>query len=161
LARVREDITLMPGIQELLKSLDPRTGKDGDLMLGVLTGNFEAASRMKLTAAGFDLTKFPVMAFAEDGRTRDDLPRVAMERAGMLLGEPIPPERVYIIGDTPRDIACARACGCVAVAVATGRYAADQLDRADLVFDTLEDPTPLLERLDAGPPPTHPRRNAP
>lgn len=149
LAGIPDDITLMPGVPELLESLYPRTGRDGDLILGILTGNFEAASRMKLSAAGFDLTRFPITAFAEDGETRDDLPRVAMAQARECLGEPVPPERVYIIGDTPRDIACARACGCVAVAVATGRYTADQLHGADLVFNTLEDPAPLLKRLEA------------
>ena len=147
LARVPEDITVMPGVSALLEQLYPRTGEGGDVTLGILTGNFRAAATMKLTAAGFNLSRFPVTAFAEDGQTRNDLPAVAMGKACEQLGEPISPERVFIVGDTPRDIECAHANSCIAIAIATGRYTTDQLRGAggDLVLDSLAAPSPLFE----------------
>lgn len=149
LKRFPKDITRMPGITALLDTLYPRTGADGDILLGILTGNFRAAAVMKLQAAGFDLERFPVTAFAEDGRTRNDLPKTAMTKARSVARAAIPPEQVYIIGDTPRDIECARANGCVPVSVATGRYTMDQLRAAggEMIFRTLEDPAPLLALL--------------
>ncbi|MEM9413921.1 MAG: HAD hydrolase-like protein [Planctomycetota bacterium] len=149
LGTIGDDITLMPGIPTLLDTLHARTGPNGDLTLGLLTGNFQHAAHLKLNAAGFDLRRFPVTAFAEDGNERNDLPRVAMDRALALTGEAIDPGQVFIIGDTPRDVACAHANGCVAVAVATGRYSTAQLAEAggDLVLDSLEDPKPLLDLL--------------
>ncbi|XAM01271.1 HAD hydrolase-like protein [Phycisphaeraceae bacterium D3-23] len=151
LGRIGDDITRMPGIPALLDTLHARTGDDGDLTLGLLTGNFIRAAHLKLNAAGFDLARFPVTAFAEDGSERNDLPRIAMERARAHTGEAVDPGRVYIIGDTPRDVACAHANGCVAVAVATGRYSVEQLHEAggDLVLDSLADPEPLLDLLQA------------
>ena len=44
-----------------------------------------------------------------------------------------PRERTVVIGDTPRDIACARADGLRVIAVATGPFAAAQLAEADAV----------------------------
>ena len=149
LARVPEDVTIMPGVLVLLEQLYPRAGESGDVTLGILTGNFRAAATMKLAAAGFDLSHFPITAFAEDGQTRNDLPAVAMGKALKQLSESIPPERVFIVGDTPRDIECAHANGCIAIAVATGRYTTDQLRGAggDLVLDSLADPLPLFETI--------------
>ncbi|MFI4861172.1 MAG: HAD family hydrolase [Phycisphaerales bacterium JB063] len=146
---IGDDIMRMPGITPLLDTLHARSGPTGDLTLGLLTGNFKRAAHLKLTAAGFDLARFPVTAFAEDGQERNDLPRIAMDRALAHTGEAIDPARVFIIGDTPRDIACAHANGCVAVAVATGRYTVEQLHDAggDLVLDSLADPAPLLDLL--------------
>lgn len=150
LERVRGDVMLMPGIAALLDRLAPQTGDGGGLVLGLLTGNFERAARIKLAAAGLDVARFPITAFAEDGQTRNDLPRAAMEKARASLGEPVPPGRVFVIGDTPRDMECANACGCVAVGVATGRYTSQALREAGggLVFETLEEPGPLLSRLE-------------
>lgn len=151
LARRREDVTLMPGILTLLDQLRRRAGADGDVTLGLLTGNYEAAAQIKLRAAGLDPGWFPVTAFAEDGKSRNDLPGVAMRRAADHTGAPFTADRVLVIGDTPRDIECAHANGCRAVSVATGRYSAQQLREhgGDLVCDSLADPTPLLDLLHA------------
>lgn len=149
LARIGDDITLMPGIPALLDQLDTRTGPGGDVTLGLLTGNFTRASRLKLDAAQIEMQRFQVNAFAEDGQTRNDLPAVAMQRYQQLTGETARPQRVVVIGDTPRDVACARHHGCVAVAVATGRYDLAQLQNAgpDLLLPDLADPAPLLALL--------------
>ena len=46
---------------------------------------------------------------------------------------PYPRERTIVIGDTPRDIACARADGLRCVAVCSGPYEADELTAAEVV----------------------------
>ena len=72
-----------------------------------------------------------------------------MQRYAQHTGTPAQPDRVIIIGDTQHDVACAKAHGCTAFAVATGRLSADQLKQAgaDIVVDDLSDPTPLLSML--------------
>lgn len=149
LVRIAHDILIMPGITELLETLRPRLSDQGDLVLGILTGNYKKAATLKLDAAGFDWSMFPVTAFAEDGKTRNDLPRVAMDQFEKITGEKANPQQTFIIGDTPRDIECAKAHGCVSIAVATGRYRMNQLQEAggDVVVESLADPAPLLERL--------------
>jgi len=148
LQRVAQDITLMPGITSLLGTLYQRPD---DAVLGLLTGNFTRAAEIKLIAAGFDLSRFPITAFAEDGRTRNDLPVSAMASYARHTGQPVAPSRTLIVGDTPRDIECARANGCTVLAVATGRYTIEQLQQAggDIVVKDLSDPTPLLHWLDS------------
>ena len=61
------------------------------------------------------------------GQYRRRLPAIACERARVVAGREFPFERVTIIGDTPLDVDCARACGAVAVAVATGQHPRDEL----------------------------------
>jgi phosphoglycolate phosphatase-like HAD superfamily hydrolase len=62
----------------------------------------------------------------------------------MLLGEPLDPKQVLVVGDTPKDLDAAHGAGCVAVGVATGHYTREQLDEAgaDVVLDSLRDPFP-------------------
>jgi phosphoglycolate phosphatase-like HAD superfamily hydrolase len=54
---------------------------------------------------------------------------IAQERTRTLLGHDVPPQRIFVIGDTPRDIACARAHNAWAIAVATGNYTLDELQK--------------------------------
>ena len=127
---------VLPGVEALLDELAAQPG----VSVGLLTGNFEAGARIKL--GHFDLwDRFPFGAFGDDHDDRNALVPVALSRA-RDAGIPEPPaDRVVVIGDTPLDIACARAHGARAVAVATGSYTGDQLRDAgaDLVLDTLAD----------------------
>ena len=61
----------------------------------------------------------------------------------------LPPEDVLVVGDTPHDVACARAAGAVPVGVATGGYTADELRAcgAAVVFDTMQDTSRVIEAL--------------
>lgn len=101
-----------------------------NVMLGVVTGNVSTVAPIKLRAAGFDPDWFPIGAYGNEAVDRDHLPPLALERAVAHYGRPIAPEQVIIIGDTPSDIACARALGAVAVAVATGPCSIDELTAA-------------------------------
>ncbi len=117
-----EDVTLMAGIRELLDALAART----DLLLGLLTGNFEASGRHKLRLPGID-HYFPFGAFADDAFHRNDLPPVAVERAFRMTGKKFSGKDIVIIGDTLHDIACARTLQAHSIAVATGNVPMDEL----------------------------------
>jgi phosphoglycolate phosphatase-like HAD superfamily hydrolase len=84
---------------------------------------------------------FRVGAYGSDHADRRRLPAIACARAKALTGREVPFEMVTIIGDTPLDIDCARACGAVAVAVATGFHAFGELqaEKPDLLFRDFAD----------------------
>ncbi len=116
-----------PGMRELL---DRITGA----RLSLVTGNYEPIARLKLARAGIG-HHFPggQGGFGSDAEERGLLPAIARRRAAAADGSPHPRERTIVIGDTPRDIACARADGLRVVAVATGPYPAAALGDADAV----------------------------
>jgi phosphoglycolate phosphatase len=121
--------TVLPGVPELLGWLGGREG----VKLGLLTGNYEPIARLKLTRAGIG-KPFPSGqgAFGSDAEDRAALPPIARRRAG-ATGRPHPRELTLVIGDTPRDIACAQADGVRCIAVTTGPYGAEELRGADAV----------------------------
>src|SRR5437763_12242021 len=96
---------VLPGVPELLDWLADR----GGATLGLLTGNYEPVARLKLARARIGV-HFPSGqgAFGSDAEDRAALPTIARRRAG-TLGHPHPREDTLVIGDTPRDIACAAA----------------------------------------------------
>ena len=135
---------IMPGIRELLDTLQRRD----DVFLGLLTGNFHAGARIKLEH--FDLWRyFRCGAFGDDSADRNDLVPFAVRRAKECGVPELAPEHIVVVGDTPHDIACARAVGAVPVAVATGGFTADQLREhgADLVFQDLSRGEEFLKLL--------------
>jgi phosphoglycolate phosphatase-like HAD superfamily hydrolase len=132
--------TVIPGIPALLEQLSERP----DLVLSLVTGNFEPVGRLKLSRAG--LGRFFAVGqggFGSDAEDRAMLPGIARRRAG-ADGIAFPREHTIVIGDTPRDIFCARADGVRCLAVTTGPYEADQLGEADGVAD---DPAALGELI--------------
>jgi phosphoglycolate phosphatase len=136
---------LMPGIKVLLEELRKRQ----HITLGLLTGNYGPAAKLKLKAVDIQHDWFSVTAFGDEGVTRPDLVELAMKRYRELKNETLHPREVVVIGDTPKDVACAQAHGCVAFAVATGRWSVAQLQaaRADIVVDNLGYASRLLKLL--------------
>jgi phosphoglycolate phosphatase-like HAD superfamily hydrolase len=134
-------ITLLPGVAELLESLGRRPG----VLLGLLTGNIEEGARLKLRAAGIS-ARFAIGAYGSDSEARPEVARIALERIGARVGG-LAAGAVVVVGDTPEDIACARAVRARAVAVATGRHAVAELEAAgaDAVFNDLSDTDRVLE----------------
>jgi phosphoglycolate phosphatase-like HAD superfamily hydrolase len=118
-----------PGAPEVLEEL----ASSGDHTLSLVTGNFESIARLKLGRAGLGAW-FPrgQGGFGSHHEDRAVLPTVARRRAGRP-DQPHPREDTVVIGDTPLDIACARADGVHCIAVATGPYHADDLRGADTV----------------------------
>jgi phosphoglycolate phosphatase-like HAD superfamily hydrolase len=125
-------------VPEALSSLGARPDA---FRFSLVTGNFERIARLKLARAGIG-DWFPAGqgAFGSDSEHRDELPPIARARAGDW-----PRERTVVIGDTPRDIACARADGLRVVAVATGPFGVSELADADAVIDSAESVVPVLE----------------
>jgi phosphoglycolate phosphatase-like HAD superfamily hydrolase len=109
------NVLVLPGVADVVRALAARD----DALVGLLTGNIEPGARVKLRSTGL-WPYFRVGAFGSDDMDRRRLPGIACERARGVAGREFPFERVTIIGDTPLDVDCARACGAVAVAVATG-----------------------------------------
>ena len=121
----RGRMRLLPGLPDLLERLAARD----DVQLALLTGNWEAGARTKLSR--FDLNRFfPFGAYGCDAVDRNDLPPVALERAERHVGRRFQPDEVLIIGDSPHDVACARAHGIPVLAVATGWTPAEALREA-------------------------------
>lgn len=125
----------LPGAQELLETLQRM-----EVTLGLLTGNDPVIAEDKLNAAR--LADF--FSFGAYGTEADDrvlLPPIAIARAEDLLGTRVDRRRVFVIGDTHRDVACALENGCRAVAVTTGHVAADRLQAAgaELILSSLEE----------------------
>ena len=139
-------VTIMPGVGELVRAL---AGRD-DAVVGLLTGNIEPGARVKLRPTNL-WPLFRVGAFGSDDVDRRRLPAIACERAHRLIGRRFAFEDVTIIGDTPLDVDCARACGAVAVAVATGFHPAEDLKACapDLFFTDFADVAATLAALTA------------
>jgi phosphoglycolate phosphatase-like HAD superfamily hydrolase len=136
--------TVLPGVRELLTALE---GKPG-VRLALATGNFRSGAKTKLSHYGL-WAFFAGGAFGDDCEERHEL----VARAIRIMRDGSRPERdtVYVIGDTVHDIRAAKANRAVAVAVATGGTAAEELlDGApDLFFSDLSDWQGVLAALDS------------
>lgn len=117
-------------------------------VVGVLTGNVEGGARRKLRAAGLGEDFFVVGAFGDEAPTRNDLLPVALDRLNLERSRRLSPEQVVIVGDTPRDVAVARAHGARALGVSTGATPHDTLAASgpDVLLRSLE---PTQEALAA------------
>lgn len=117
--------------------------------VGLLTGNIEPMAYRKVGAIRLGRDHFPFGAFGSDHEDRNELPAIGAERGAAHAGRDFAPEDVVILGDTPRDIACARAFGARAVIVATGRFDRDELAAhdPDVLFDDLRDTRAVMEAL--------------
>lgn len=150
---VRRYAALVPG--DLSPKLAPGAAPvvaglaTGPHRLALVTGNLEPVARLKLTRAGIG-RHFAIGhgGFGSDSEDRSDLPPLARARAATWNGgAPWPSERTVVVGDTPRDIACARADGAHVIAVTTGPYAAHALAGADAVIAALAELPAALDAL--------------
>jgi phosphoglycolate phosphatase-like HAD superfamily hydrolase len=132
--------TVIPGIPDALSWL----AGVGGVRLALLTGNLEPVARLKLARAGIGrFFEGGLGAFGSDSEDRAALPAIARRRAG-VRGVSVARDQTIVVGDTPRDIACARADGALSLAVATGRFGVDELTGADAVA---RDASELPEKL--------------
>jgi len=140
-------VVTLPGVSAVVA----RLAQSPDALLGLVTGNIEEGARIKLLPTGL-WPLFRVGAYGSDHMDRRRLPSLAARRAQALVGYPFAATDVVVIGDTPHDIDCARACGAVAVAVTTGQYTRDELlaERPDHLFDDLADVEKVLAAILGG-----------
>jgi len=136
---------VMPGVRALLEALAAR----GDVVVALLTGNYEEAARLKLEY--FDLWRyFRCGAFGDDAPDRNGLLPKALAQVRACGGPAAAGREVAVVGDTPLDVACAAGGGARSIAVATGGYdtRALQAAGADVVFPDLSDLDGVLGALE-------------
>ena len=131
---------LLPGVPELLDAIAREPG----WVLALLTGNTTHMARVKLGHFAIH-EKFAFGAFGEQAADRNALACVAVQRAAREFG--VTADQCVVLGDTEHDVACARAAGAHAVAVATGARNREVLAEAkpDLLLDDFTQPKPLFE----------------
>lgn len=135
------DYTLMPGALDLLGEL-----KKLGIPLGLLTGNIEEVGWEKVRRAGIK-DFFMFGAFGSLAFKRIDLIPIAKKRLEKMLNIEMPLERFVIVGDSPLDIACARAGNIEVIAVGAGHYKSHELSHADLTVDSLKEKNKIIEFL--------------
>jgi phosphoglycolate phosphatase len=136
--RLPETGSATPGAAAILQ----RMASDPSVLSSVLTGNIAPNAVVKLAA--WDLDRWldlEVGAYGSDDADRLVLVPIAMRRAAEARGARLQPDQVWVIGDTPRDLACAQAAGAHCLLVGTGKMPTDELATlgADVVLDDLSD----------------------
>ena len=140
---------LLPGFPDLMLAL----ARLPHVAVGLLTGNLRRGARIKLAHYGmlehFSLEENAAGAFADDSHDRNQLGPHARRRANAQHSTDFQPSDIFVIGDTPHDIACAKAFNARGVGVATGRYDRASLEAAgaDFVFDDLSDVDGVIHTL--------------
>ena len=145
-ATFREKGRVLPGVEQVLPRLHARPS----VTQSVLTGNTTANASVKLNAFGLARwLDLDIGAFGSDRHDRDELVPVALERARRLRGRSFTAADVWVVGDTPRDLACARAAGASCLLVGTGRVPVPELHQAGAgrVLDDLGDAAEVCQLL--------------
>jgi phosphoglycolate phosphatase len=139
--------TVLPNVRAILQRLRGRS----DVYSALLTGNTRVGAAAKLEHYGLG-EFFEGGAFAHGAGDRPAIARSALAQARAIVGK-VSPDRVYVIGDTPHDVACGRAIGARVIAVATGGYTIDQLRPTDpwWLLESLPGPEVFLPRLGLSP----------
>jgi phosphoglycolate phosphatase len=134
-----DDYRVLEGVEELLT----RMLEEGYL-LGLVTGNVEAAAHIKLHRARLN-RYFSFGGYGSDSTDRGELTMMALRRAAVVSGGSVAPDQAFVVGDTPHDVTAAHAAGVPCVGVASHHYSADELRAggADWVIDSLADGLPL------------------
>jgi len=145
LAETGEVFRPCPGVPKLLEALSV----DKRFLTSLLTGNVERLAEAKLRAAGIWNYFRSRGAFGSDDEERDHLPAIAAERISAQLGYELSPERFIVVGDTPRDISCARHFGARVLAVASGTQTLDSLQGylPDALLPDLSDTEAVIKLL--------------
>jgi len=133
------DYRVLAGVEELLPEL-----LEAGHLLGLVTGNVEAAAHVKLHRARLNRF-FSFGGYGSDSSDRAELTRTALRRASLVYGDPVEPAEAIVVGDTPHDVEAAHAAGLACVGVASHHFDADQLRAAgaDHVVESLADGLPF------------------
>lgn len=132
---------LLPGFPSLLNELR----KYSELYLGLLTGNWRQGANIKLSYFGL-WDYFAFGAFGDDHSDRNKLLPFALQEMQSRHGSYSLDHRVFVVGDTPKDVQCGRPYDAITIAVATGPYSAECLRKEDphYVFDDLANVEDIL-----------------
>lgn len=135
--------TVMPGVEKLLDRLI-----DGGALLGLVTGNIEAAAHIKLARAGLNRF-FSFGGYGSDSSDRVEVTKQALRRGELVSGGSLEDDACIAVGDTPRDVVAGHGAGLKVVGVATGRYSVEELQDAgaDWTLPTVEHDFPSDPQL--------------
>jgi phosphoglycolate phosphatase len=135
-----EGYEVLPGVDALLPELI-----DDGYLLGLVTGNVEAAAHIKLHRARLNRF-FSFGGYGSDSDDRGKLTEIALRRASLVYGEEVEHDQAFSVGDTPLDVTGAHAAGIECVGVGSHNYSADQLREAgaDYAISSLEEGLPPL-----------------
>jgi phosphoglycolate phosphatase-like HAD superfamily hydrolase len=130
--------TLMPGVEEVLDRLI-----DAGILLGLVTGNIEAAAHIKLARGNLN-RYFSFGGYGSDSADRTEVTKAALGRGELVSGGSLGGGGCFSVGDTPRDVGAGHGAGIKVVGVATGKYSVDELrdSGADWAIETLENDFP-------------------
>jgi phosphoglycolate phosphatase len=130
---------VMPGIEKLLDELI-----DAGVLLGLVTGNIEAAAHIKLARAGLNRF-FSFGGYGSDSADRTEVTKAALGRGELVSGGSLADGACFSVGDTPRDVTAGHGAGIKVVGVATGSYSVEELRDAgaDWAIETVESGFPL------------------
>ncbi|HET9120385.1 MAG TPA: HAD family hydrolase [Solirubrobacterales bacterium] len=133
---------VLPGVEELLSMLI-----DEGYLLGIVTGNVEAAGHIKLHRANLNRF-FSFGGYGSDSDDRGEVTQVALRRASLVYGEEVERDRAFAVGDTPLDVTGAHAAGIECVGVGSHHYSREELDEAgaDYAISSLEEGLPPLTK---------------
>lgn len=133
-------------IREAVESV--KQVKDMGIPVGLCTGNFREVAYKKVETAGLD-KMFPFGGFGCHHKNRNNLPRLAHLQYRSVYQKNPSPQQYVIIGDTPSDIRCAKHFGTKVIAVTTGRFTKEELNKyePDLIIDSLENPRQWLGEI--------------
>jgi phosphoglycolate phosphatase len=137
---------VLPGVREILRA----AATHGGFAQGLLTGNMRRGAQVKLAHHGL-WDHFAFGAFGDDSEHRNELGPHAVRRALERHGINFAADDVWIIGDTPHDIACGKAIGARTLAVATGGSTLEQLraHAPTAVLENLADTNAVLQLLES------------
>jgi phosphoglycolate phosphatase-like HAD superfamily hydrolase len=132
---------VLPGINPLLAHLSQRD----DVAVGLLTGNLREGARMKLAHYQLD-QHFSFGGYGDKHLDRNHVAESALEDARRHLNGRFGAPSIWVIGDTPMDIRCARWIRARVLAVATGSHPREELadHRPDVLLDDLSDVDQVL-----------------
>ena len=134
---VDDNFEVMPGVRQLIDELH----SNQNVTLGLLTGNIKQNAYSKLKAVGLD-HYFSFGSFGCEYADRNKLPQVAIEKANTHLSKNhFKTENTIILGDSPRDIECAKSNNIPVICTATGNFSTTQLEnfKPDYLFEDFSD----------------------
>jgi len=135
-----DKVTLMEGARSLLDEIS----KDSDFILGLVTGNIESIAYGKLSLVGIS-QYFSIGGFGSDHIERHKLVEKAVGRAKDKFG--IDRFKIFVVGDTPKDINAAKKAGVYSIGIASGNFSREELEKygADLVLESLLEKDKFIE----------------
>jgi phosphoglycolate phosphatase-like HAD superfamily hydrolase len=147
-ALVNPSARVLPGVREILRAV----AAHGGIAQGLLTGNMRRGAQTKLAYHGL-WDHFEFGAFGDDSEFRNDLGPHAVRRALERHGVNFAADDVWVIGDTPHDIACGKIIGARTLGVGTGGSSLDDLraHAPTAVVETLADTDAVLRLLESRP----------